>query len=99
MSAATDGFSAMMSFLPMPRERPQMIIAKDHAVQPPPRAVFATRARARAREPVERLADVRIFEAGRRQLARNALAVIGQLGLLAVLEQVNQDVVHSAPFL
>jgi hypothetical protein len=34
MSAATDGFSAMMSFLAMRRERPQMISAKPHAVQP-----------------------------------------------------------------
>src|SRR5437870_2272939 len=35
MSAATDGFSAMMSFLFMRRERPQRILAKPQAVQPP----------------------------------------------------------------
>src|SRR6266850_1886377 len=177
MSAATDGFSAMMSFLAMPRERPQMIIAKDGPLQPPPsyaRACARTRgylvrqaavrraeqvlgqelaggrllvpedhehdqlqlverervarggeralehqlARLRGQnarvlerdekaaafgvqlgEPVQRLADVGILEAGRRKLARDALAVIGQLGLLAVLEQVDQDIVHSAPFL
>ena len=34
MSAATDGFSAMMSFLAMRRERPQMISAKARPVQP-----------------------------------------------------------------
>jgi hypothetical protein len=34
MSAATDGFSAMMSFFAM-RERPQMISANAQAVQPP----------------------------------------------------------------
>src|SRR5678815_4524698 len=34
MSAATDGFSAMMSFLAMRRERPQMLSAKADAVQP-----------------------------------------------------------------
>jgi hypothetical protein len=34
MSAATDGFSAMISFLAMRRERPQMISAKRRAVQP-----------------------------------------------------------------
>src|SRR5216117_2855419 len=62
MSAATDGFSAMMSFLPMPRERPQMIIAKDYAVQPPRRAAFAIRARARTRSSLVRQAAVRRAE-------------------------------------
>src|SRR2546421_8800756 len=44
MSAATDGFSAMMSFLAMGGERPQMISAKPRAVQPPA-ALTHTRAR------------------------------------------------------
>ena len=35
MSPATDGFSAMMSFLAMQRERPQMISANRKQVQPP----------------------------------------------------------------
>src|SRR5213075_1243643 len=52
MSAATDGFSAMMSFLAMGGERPQMISAKQRAVQPPAALthtrVLATRAHARA---------------------------------------------------
>src|SRR5207245_11231764 len=63
MSAATDGFSAMMSFLPMPRERPQMIIAKDYAVQPPPRAVLLrARVRARTRSDLVRQAAMRRAE-------------------------------------
>jgi hypothetical protein len=35
MSAATDGFSAMMSFFAMRRERPQMISANARVLQPP----------------------------------------------------------------
>src|SRR5260221_13258472 len=49
MSAATDGFSAMMSFLARRRESPQMISAKAEALQPP-NATLGLRARACARE-------------------------------------------------
>jgi hypothetical protein len=47
---------------------------------------------------VQRLADVRILEARGRQFLRHALAVIGELGLLAVLEQEGEDVVHAFSF-
>src|ERR1700694_208798 len=208
MSAATDGFSAMTSFFPMRRERPQMISANAEAVQPRcagenPRTRERAHARARVRalvgephvrraeeifgdeaagghllvpehhqhyeleliereavsgggeraldhqlarlrienarllereekaaafgvelcqltrregaesrarvrqllrhpvrraqhprQPVQRFADVRVVKASRRELLRDALAVVGQFGLLAVLEQVDKDVVH-----
>src|SRR5574341_1819132 len=193
MSPATDGFSAMMSFLPMRRERPQRIPAKTSGEKP-----LAGHARARrgekilgdepagrhllipqhhehhklelleaervagsreraldhelagfgvenagllqrhqeaatggielrqlawrigaeagarigqrlaerpfrrthdAGEPMQRLADIGILEPRRRQLACYAVAVVGELGLLAVLEQVHEDVVHSVSLL
>src|SRR5215472_4461616 len=52
-----------------------------------------------AGQPVERLADVGIFKSRGGELAHDSLAVVGDLGLLAILEEINQDVVHSAPFL
>src|SRR4051812_12355731 len=48
---------------------------------------------------MQRLADVSVFESGSRQLAGYPLAVVGDLGLLAVLEQIDEDVVHKCSFL
>src|SRR5438034_1111988 len=47
-------------------------------------------------QPVQRFAYVRVVEARRRELLGDALAVVSQLGLLAVLEQVDEDVVHCS---
>src|SRR5882762_2987555 len=209
MSAATDGFSAMTSFLPIRRERPEMISANGQAVQPRFAELREENARARTRacarklvgkprvrraeevfgdeaagghllvpqhyqhdelqliqrqavtgggeraldhelaslrvenprllqrqekatafgvqfcqlarregpeagarvrqllrhpvrraqhacQPVQRFAYVRVVEARRRELLGDALAVVSQFGLLAVLEQVDEDVVHSS---
>src|SRR5687768_10034260 len=55
MSPATDGFSAMMSFLSMPGERAEMISAKPAQLQPG--GAFArVRARARTRKSVRQAA-------------------------------------------
>ena len=50
-------------------------------------------------QPAQRLGDVRVLETRRGKLFRHAIAVVGDFGLLAVLEQKDQDVVHGAPFL
>src|SRR5262245_22279765 len=74
MSLATDGFSAMMSFLAMRRERPQMISANAPALQPPGLSRARTRVRAReislVRQPVLRAAEDFLGDelAGRRLL-------------------------------
>src|SRR5712692_4552710 len=57
MSAATEGFSAMMSFFAMGRERPQMISANAARLQP--RGATRARGRAHAREELARQARVR----------------------------------------
>ena len=51
------------------------------------------------REPVQRFADIRVLEAGGRQLLRHSVAVVGDFGLLAVLEDVGKDVVHKRSLL
>ena len=48
-----------------------------------------------AGEPVQRLADVGVLEPGGGQLLRHAVAVVGDFGLLAILEHVGEDVVHK----
>src|SRR5687768_12910134 len=59
MSPATDGFSAMMSFLAMQRERPQMISANRKRVQPAARESPLACACVRAREALVRESGVR----------------------------------------
>jgi hypothetical protein len=50
-------------------------------------------------QPVKGFADVGILEPGGRELLGDALAVEGDVSLLAVLEQVNKDVEHFFGFL
>src|ERR1041385_246678 len=50
-------------------------------------------------EPVQRFADVGILEPGRGQLLRDAVGFVRDFGLLAVLEHVDEDVVHKRSLL